>query len=213
MDLQSRIAEQSLYVGSRFSCHNGTLNATITKGNLGLLALATGDPSMGITAFEAALRVSHTDCLLKLLDSLVSSRLILCSCSSSRTNNYCYVTRILLFSPLSSIFQLRIRLAGTKKRQSRYEMVPSWIFKRRRSTLTHTFPRQLLRRMLHMQIDVYGPDNDICVATGEKISNLLNDYADGTSHQNVHSSHTHSAQQSTKFRPFSLMRRRHSKLS
>jgi hypothetical protein len=58
LDLQGRIAEQSLYIGSRFSCHNGTLNATITKGNLGLLALATGDPSMSITAFEASLRVS-----------------------------------------------------------------------------------------------------------------------------------------------------------
>ena len=76
LDLQSRIAEQSLYVGSRFSCHNGTLNATITKGNLGLLALATGDPSMSITAFEAALRVSHTFCRASLLGIDLSLRLI-----------------------------------------------------------------------------------------------------------------------------------------
>lgn len=61
LDLQSRIAEQSLYVGSRYSCHNGTLNATITKGNLGLIALATGDSSMSITALEASLRVSQHD--------------------------------------------------------------------------------------------------------------------------------------------------------
>jgi Tetratricopeptide repeat len=76
LDLQSRIAEQSLYVGSRFSCHNGSLNATITKGNLGLLALATGDPSMSITAFEAALRVSHTFCRASLLGIDLSLRLI-----------------------------------------------------------------------------------------------------------------------------------------
>jgi Tetratricopeptide repeat len=76
LDLQSRIAEQSLYVGSRFSCHNGTLNATITKGNLGLLALATGDPSMSITAFEAALRVSHADCSMIALEIVLSVQLI-----------------------------------------------------------------------------------------------------------------------------------------
>jgi hypothetical protein len=82
-------------------------------------------------------------------------------------------------------------------------------------TFTNSFPHhQLLRRMLHMQIDVYGPDNDRCITTGEKISNLLHEHEDGPSQQDAQSNQAHNtAQQNAKFRPFSLMRRRHSKLS
>jgi len=59
LDELNQLSDHSLYAGSKFSGHNGALNATITKVNLGLISLATGDATMSIAAFEAALRVRN----------------------------------------------------------------------------------------------------------------------------------------------------------
>lgn len=59
LDVQTYISEQSLYTGSKFSCHSSALNGSVTKANVGLIALVTKDASMSITALEVAFRVSH----------------------------------------------------------------------------------------------------------------------------------------------------------
>jgi hypothetical protein len=72
---------------------------------------------------------------------------------------------------------------------------------------------QLLRRMLHMQIDAYGPDDERSVSTGEKITNLLLDKDNESLIRSPRPSFVQAGQTNGKFRPFSLIRKRHSKAS
>jgi len=59
LDEHSFVADKSLYVGSRFSGHTASLNVSVTKANIGIIALVTQDLSTSIAALETALKVSE----------------------------------------------------------------------------------------------------------------------------------------------------------
>lgn len=54
----SAAADNSLYVGSKYSCHAVSLNISIVRGNIGLLALGSGNLSNSVQEFESAAKVS-----------------------------------------------------------------------------------------------------------------------------------------------------------
>ena len=59
LDVQLAVLNSTLYGGSKYSAHSATLNISITRGNIGFLALVLKDVSSGIVALESALRVSR----------------------------------------------------------------------------------------------------------------------------------------------------------
>jgi hypothetical protein len=63
----SVIAEKSLYTGSKYSCHAVSLNLSITKANIGLLALGTSSVSNSVKELESAVKVSVFNPLISLL--------------------------------------------------------------------------------------------------------------------------------------------------
>jgi len=82
LDAQNYAADKSLYAGSRFSCHTAALTLTITKANMGLIALLNQDVSLSIAAFEAAikdqqllLRDAHVT-LISTMDHLVLAKIM-----------------------------------------------------------------------------------------------------------------------------------------
>jgi len=58
LDVQLAVVNSTLYGGSRYATHTATLNISVTRGNIGFLALVLKDVSSGILALESALRVS-----------------------------------------------------------------------------------------------------------------------------------------------------------
>jgi len=60
LDVQLAVLNSTLYGGSKFSVHSTTLSVSITRGNIGFLALVLKDVSSGILALESALRVGLT---------------------------------------------------------------------------------------------------------------------------------------------------------
>ncbi|CAB9499805.1 repeat-containing protein [Seminavis robusta] len=56
LDVQLAVLNSTLYGGSMYSAHSATLNISITRGNIGFLALVLKDVSSGIVALESALR-------------------------------------------------------------------------------------------------------------------------------------------------------------
>lgn len=56
LDVQLAVLNSTLYGGSKYSSHTATLNLTVTRGNIGFLALVLRDVSSGILALEAALK-------------------------------------------------------------------------------------------------------------------------------------------------------------
>lgn len=56
LDVQLAVLNSTLYGGSKFSAHSATLSISITRGNIGFLALVLKDVSSGILALESALR-------------------------------------------------------------------------------------------------------------------------------------------------------------
>lgn len=58
LDVQLAVLNSSLYGGADHATHSATLNASITRGNIGFLALVLKDVPNGIHALESALRVS-----------------------------------------------------------------------------------------------------------------------------------------------------------
>jgi hypothetical protein len=67
--------------------------------------------------------------------------------------------------------------------------------------------------MLHMQIDAYGPDDERSVSIYGMITNLLLDQEEESLLRSPQQGNAHAAQTCSKFRPFSLMRKRHAKAS
>ena len=57
LDVQLALLNSSLYGGGKYSTHSATLNASITRGNIGFLALVLKDVTNGIHELESALRV------------------------------------------------------------------------------------------------------------------------------------------------------------
>ena len=57
LDVQLAVLNSTLYGGSKYSAHSATLGISITRGNIGFLALVLKDVSSGILALESALRV------------------------------------------------------------------------------------------------------------------------------------------------------------
>lgn len=55
--IQSIASENSLYIGSKFSSQAVSLNATITKANIGFLLLVLRDIAESVIMFESALHV------------------------------------------------------------------------------------------------------------------------------------------------------------
>lgn len=51
---QSVALDHSLYAGARFSCHSSTLNISVTRGNIGFLAILGRDIPAALEAFEYA---------------------------------------------------------------------------------------------------------------------------------------------------------------
>lgn len=84
LDIQSFVAGQSLYAGSKFACHNISLNQSISKANIGLITLVTKDVSMSLEAFEAAIRVSHDRLILLAFEDEADAH-----CLLNRTNKFC----------------------------------------------------------------------------------------------------------------------------
>lgn len=58
LELQMAISEDSLYVGSKFSCHSSAMSVAIVRANLGFLAVASKDLSRARIAMESSLKVS-----------------------------------------------------------------------------------------------------------------------------------------------------------
>lgn len=88
LETQSFAAEHSLYVGSKFSSHQGSLNASITRGNIGFVALVSRNISDCLSSFESSLKVRAC--------------MVFCSCPSfqlpssptiCRYNNFFYEMR------------------------------------------------------------------------------------------------------------------------
>jgi tetratricopeptide (TPR) repeat protein len=61
LETQTMVSEHSLYSGSRFSCQTASLNGSITKGNIGFLALVSRNLPVSITAFEFAVKVGDEE--------------------------------------------------------------------------------------------------------------------------------------------------------
>ena len=59
LEVHSEAAEFSLYAGSRFSCHSGSINMSVTKANIGFLALAERDIPLSISSLELAMKVGR----------------------------------------------------------------------------------------------------------------------------------------------------------
>eukprot|EP00977_Amphora_coffeiformis_P022341 scaffold10827_cov161-Amphora_coffeaeformis.AAC.2 len=80
----SRVAlDHSLYAGARFSCHSSTLNMSVTRGNIGFLAIMGKDIPAALEAFEYTvnqqqllLRDAHRT-LIASMDHLVVVQVIL----------------------------------------------------------------------------------------------------------------------------------------
>lgn len=80
---QSVALDHSLYAGARFSCHSSTLNMSITRGNIGFLAILGRDIPAALQAFEYCvnqqqllLRDAHRT-LISSMDHLVIVQVIL----------------------------------------------------------------------------------------------------------------------------------------
>jgi hypothetical protein len=136
------------------------------------------------------------------------------SCRIDRTSNcYCVMPMFPCWRQ-SSISQLLIKSVETKIKQCRYDSLVDYYDERVVAVALTNFSFQLLRRMLHMQIDAYGPDDARSVSTGEKITNLL---LDKDNESPTPTPQTRAAVQewpgNAKFRPFSFVRRRNSKAS
>lgn len=74
--------DHSLYAGARFSCHSSTVNMSVTRSNIGFLALLTRDIPKALEAFEYSvnqqqllLRDAHRT-LIASMDHLVVAQVI-----------------------------------------------------------------------------------------------------------------------------------------
>ena len=57
LELLFAISDHASYIGSKYSCHTVTLNISICKANLALLALGGGDVDSCIKGLESAMKV------------------------------------------------------------------------------------------------------------------------------------------------------------
>jgi tetratricopeptide (TPR) repeat protein len=61
IEVQTVGSENSLYLGSKFACHSASLNLSVSKANIGFIALATRNITVSVTELESAMQVSHLD--------------------------------------------------------------------------------------------------------------------------------------------------------
>ena len=61
LEMQLSVSDDSLYCGSKFSCHSSALNISVTKANIGFLALVSRDTPKAIPLLQSAFR---EQCLL-----------------------------------------------------------------------------------------------------------------------------------------------------
>jgi len=65
IEVQSVASDFSLYAGSKFACHSGSLNMSITKANIGFLALAERDIPLSFSSLESAMKVGTPERTLR----------------------------------------------------------------------------------------------------------------------------------------------------
>jgi len=58
LTVQEIVSEKSLYAGSKFSCQSAALNMSITRANIGFIALTEKNVSLCVESLELAVRVS-----------------------------------------------------------------------------------------------------------------------------------------------------------
>jgi tetratricopeptide (TPR) repeat protein len=56
LEIPLAVAEDSLYLGSKFSCHSSSLNSAMVRANLGFLSLISRDLSTARLALESAVK-------------------------------------------------------------------------------------------------------------------------------------------------------------
>lgn len=76
------ISEDSLYLGSKFSCHASSLNIAVVRANLGFLSLVSRDLSTARLAFESAVKVRAAIISVLFLEIIVHSLLTRADSSS-----------------------------------------------------------------------------------------------------------------------------------
>jgi hypothetical protein len=121
LQIQRIAADHSLYVGSKLSCHQETINMSVTKANIGLLHLAIKDASQCIDLFESAIR---------------DQQLLLRDADATLISTIEHLVTVLL-------------LVGDKAKAL-----------------------QLLKRMMYMQCDAFGPNYQLTRSTANKIAML-----------------------------------------
>lgn len=176
LECQAIVAQNSLYAGSKYSSHAASINVSVTEGNLGFLGLSKKDYDASVTLFEFAVHVrsgglTETICLF----TLVSHSFALVF---ERNKSFFCGTPTLHSLHLWNISRLQIIFPGRKRRHFRYFSLRTFALFIGYFRFLHSgfcFPMKVFRRIIHMQVDAYGPDDPRSLATATKIKRIENE--------------------------------------